>query len=309
MAGNSSPYPGLTPSLPTSPYLSPQPSGVTGRIAQYGGEQFQFNGNCWMPMARDQVFRPPVHTNLAVYLDAEDIDADNTYSSAYATNGTSIGTWTNKGSAGNALSPNGSDARYLAFMENYCTNGRHGVMFDGNTSCLPITSSASSLGFITGTGIFDIYVVFRADIVLPAMTLFGNGTSSTDVSISLQVDASTTNRFSMTMTKNGSTILFWSAPSGLAYTVSKTSIVNIHGNGSSIFGSVDGGTESTQAYAVAADAGTMTRDLKIGAGHLTGTGEGNYWTGPIFKVLIYSSELTSTQRRAMITELKRFYSF
>lgn len=311
-AGNPG-IPGSGYRLSSDPLLAPQPWGSPGMHGYYTRgtvvEPYYRNESIWLPLDRDQICRLPV-SDWEVDLDAEDIDGNATFDSAYS-DGTSIVTFVNKGAGGNAAGANGTDPRYLPFYQKYRCNGRNAALFDGNISAMSIAGSAAngSLGTITGSGAFEIFVVFSADSIVPAMTLFGNGTGSPDESIALQVDASTTNRFSMTMTKNGGTPLFWSAPAGLTYIPGRNQILNIHANGTSIFGSIDDLAESTQAYAGGGlGTGTMTRDLKIGAGHITGTSEGNYWRGSISRVLIRKTELTKWQRLAVKTELKKFFS-
>lgn len=310
MGSSASPTPGFAYALPSDPLVSPQPKGVTGQTGTYTrnarSESYYYNGICWMPNARDQVFRPPVMSNLVCYFDPDDVDADDTNSSAYTTDNTAIVTWKNKGSGGNCTG--GADARYLPFMHNGGCNGRNLITYDTNVSALVIGSSATSLGFLTNVGTFEMFIVFRADICQTFMTLIGSGTASTDESFAVQMDG--TNTFSITITRNGGTPLFWSAPSALAFSYGKVCILNLHGNGTAMTGSIDGGTEGTSSNysSIGSASGTMSHDMRLGAGYVTGTGESRYWAGAIGKTLIYSAEHTTAQRKAAITELKRWYS-
>lgn len=230
-------------------------------------------------------------SGFAYVFDADDIDGDNTYNSAYV-NGGLVTTWVNDGGGvtGGLSAPNaGAGDTYKPYVSTSALNGKTVVSFDVSDT-KAIASSTTGASFIHETGTFDIVMVMRKDIT----TLFyplASANSGAHRGMWVSADASGTLSFYMLRGTGGTT--------NLAYTSTFTMGANawttleFRGDGTTFRAAKNFGSYETASFTNKPfTAGTATYNLHVGAIPPSAGG----MDGAVAVLLISASELSAGDR-------------
>lgn len=304
----------ISRALTADPRVVPYPGGTVGEYAYYDRSgRREWHGldtsGQWVPSGyADRVFEPPVDTQPLYFFLADDVDADESLSSAYS-DLTQIATWKNKGgSGGNFTGATGNNASAQPTLIKPWLNGRMGVYFE-NTG-----AGASASSYMTASGSASVFTqpwttaagweLFLLLTPLSSLTnrYFGNGESGSENR--LEIFSNSSNAMNVAIGSTGGTVCSFAGPT---IVIGQTYLFNVHGNGSTVKCSIDGGVTETSSGAVSnlVASANGARDFILGGVNVGGTATPG--ASIVGFACIYGSELTANQRRRFFTEPKRLY--
>ncbi len=226
----------------------------------------------------------------------DDVDGLGTNNASLA-DGSHQALWKNLGSGADATRV--AAQNYQPTLLKVANAGHDAIVFDQHNNFFDLPSSATSLGFIHQTGIFDIVLVFRPDFD-GSVNLLASTNAGADKGF--QVLLSVSNVLQL-LVMAGSTILFFTTT--LTFTQGVWRILRIRGDGTHAFVSQDGGAEQTSSAFGSFAAGNMTRDAQLGqnpAGTPSNMGALVAFLG------IWSTPLSSGDWTTFLAALQAYYS-
>ncbi len=232
-------------------------------------------------------------------LHGDDVDGMGTLNASLV-NGQLLASWFNLGSSGNSAAQGGA-AIYDPTLLKAALNGHDVVVFDQDVNHFSLTGSDASLAFIHQTGIFDIVLVFRPDFHGFVYTMANSNTGTVK---GFGLDLSTTNTLNFFICSGAAVNVNFTATQ--IWTQGVWWIARIHGDGTKVRISQDGGTEQASSdLANALGTGNMASDARLGANHI-GT---PFYAGMTVAFLgIWNAELSSPQWTTLLADLQAYYS-
>lgn len=230
-------------------------------------------------------------SGFAYVFDADDIDGNNTYNSAYV-NGGLVTTWVNDGGGvtGNLSAPTiGSSDTYKPYVSTSVLNGKTVVSFDVN-DIRGIASSTTGASFFHETGIFDVILVMRKDITTTFYPLASTGTSAEN---GILVGANSTGTFSFLLLRGSSGTNNLNFTSTFTMGANTWTTVEFRGDGTTFRAAKNFGSYETASFTNKPfTAGAAANNLHVGH-YPPGAG---LMDGAVAVLLIASSELSAGDR-------------
>lgn len=299
--------------LSSDPLQHPLPGGSAGEYADYarssGTEPYYHDGTLWNPLYSGfPVMTIPTATNLVYALSADDVDGDRTFNSAYS-DLSAIPTWANRSdqnvSGASIVAPTGVTNTFATpTLVKPCFRGRDAIAFNGNFDRMDMSGSASTLVTPHQTGLYEMMLGVNVQTYGRNVGLMGNTISASEKGFEL--DITTTNKITFLIVGGTGTVVTFKTTSG-EVNHGALSLINIHGNGTTNYISIDQAAEETSTIAPAQfGAGNATRDYMFGVQNSAGGATKQSVTQWAF-CYIWSAELSLYQRRQFFAEFNRVY--